>query len=70
MQDEDASENSSVLVYMMLETDSESCVQRSLQVGWEATTVITQPTHGLLHNAMHSLGLNRGQHKHQGQGWE
>ena len=41
MQDEDASENSSVLVYMMLETDSESCVQRTTQVGGEDTTVIT-----------------------------
>jgi hypothetical protein len=63
-------DNSSVLACIMLETDSKSCAQRTLQVGWEDTTVMTQPTHGLPRNAMHFLGLNRGQHKHQGQGWE
>jgi hypothetical protein len=41
MQDENASENSSVPVYMMLETDYESCGQRTMQVGGEDTTGIT-----------------------------
>ena len=41
MQEENASENSSVPVYMMLETDNESCVQRTMQVGGEDITGIT-----------------------------
>ena len=52
-------EKSSVLACIMIETDSKSCAQRTLQVGWEDTTIMTQPTIGLPRNAMHYLVLNR-----------
>jgi hypothetical protein len=66
-QDEGVFENSSVLAYTMLETDSKSCVQRTLQVGGEVTTVITQPMLKPPRNAIHHPALVHKQREQRGQ---